>query len=133
MVELGKTDINEGDDTQQEQTERSIPAPNQINGVNEAALSIASCALKVAGGPPAGQPPTLTSQSRRRNFCIQCTGFLQARIVRNANGTDMSLQREALKARRKYMAERRLQMECLMSAATMKAQSLYSVGCTPHI
>ena len=45
MVELGKSDINEGDDTQQEQTERSIPAPNQINGVNEAAKSIASCAL----------------------------------------------------------------------------------------
>jgi hypothetical protein len=38
--------------------------------------------------------------------CTQCVKFLRARFVRNANGTDMNLQREALRVRREYMKRR---------------------------
>ena len=101
---------------------------NQIQGVAGAAQAISTCASKLVHGVT---PPR--RQLKGRSFCNQCTRFLQARIVKNANGTDMSLQREALKARRAYMSERKRQMECLMSNVKGTTIIAQSIGCGPPI
>ena len=41
-----------------------------------------------------------------KECCHKCIKFLRARFVKNANGTDMHLQKEALKVRREYMKKR---------------------------
>lgn len=52
---------------------------------------------------------SLAQQRDRANTkcCYQCVKFLQARFVKNANGTDMNLQKEALRVRREYLKKRR--------------------------
>eukprot|EP00956_Cyclotella_meneghiniana_P002262 scaffold2560_cov70-Cyclotella_meneghiniana.AAC.1 len=47
--------------------------------------------------------------------CNQCVKFIQARFVKNANGTDMNLQKEALKVRREYMNKRRVDVASIVS------------------
>jgi hypothetical protein len=74
-----------------------------LRGVHDAARLIAITALKVSGG-------------------CACRRFLKARFVKNANGTDMSLQRESLRVRRAYLAERKCHVT---------NEGLYSVGLGP--
>ena len=74
-----------------------------LRGVHDAARLIANAALKVS--------------------CeCACRRFLKARFVKNANGTDMILQRESLRVRRAYLAERKRHMTY---------EDLYSVGLGP--
>ena len=47
--------------------------------------------------------------------CNQCVKFIQARFVKNANGTDMNLQKEALKVRREYMNKRKKDLASIVS------------------
>jgi hypothetical protein len=89
--------------------------PTQLRGVTDAANLIASTAMKISG----------------KSLKCGCRRFLQARLIKNANGTDMSLQRESLRVRRAYMTERKRQMELLTTVEN--ADMLYSVGCgTPY-
>jgi hypothetical protein len=83
-----------------------------LRGVRDAAKHIAHTALKISGGA---------------SKCW-CQRFLKARLVKNANGTDMSLQRESLRARRAYLAERKRQMEYLVPDHNTTNEGLYSVG-----
>ncbi|KAL3808622.1 hypothetical protein ACHAXA_009003 [Cyclostephanos tholiformis] len=78
-----------------------------LRGVYDAAKLIAKTALKVSG----------------ESLKCGCQRFLRARFVKNANGTDMSLQRESLRARRAYLAERKRLMA--------NNGGLYSVGLGP--
>jgi hypothetical protein len=52
---------------------------------------------------------------KAKTGCSQCIKFLQARFVKNANGTDMNLQKEALRSRREYMNKRRNEMSSIIS------------------
>ena len=83
-----------------------------IKNVRHAALSIAASASTNEAS---------TCQSfKKKPFCRDCVCFLSARIVKNANGTDMNLQAEALKVRRKYFRNRKKQMERLMQGVPME-------------
>jgi len=107
---------------------------SQQQGVSGAANSIAASASQISGASsiPQSQTPS-RKKLKGRTFCCQCTRFLRARLVKNANGTDMNLQREALKARREYLIERKRQMKMLIPNSTttsnQSSNSVYSVGC----
>ena len=96
---------------------RCLPAQDTIpiNGVKDAATSIARRASSL---------PSSTLPRHKETMCSKCTRFLQARFVKNANGTDMNLQKESLRVRREYMANRKRQLESVMPSAS----GLYSVG-----
>lgn len=110
---------------------------SQQQGVSGAANSIAASASQISGASsiPQSQTPS-RKKLKGRTFCCQCTRFLRARLVKNANGTDMNLQREALKARREYLIERKRQMKMLIPNSTttsnQSSNSVYSVGCGTH-
>jgi hypothetical protein len=100
-------DGSENSDVQQEETNAEgdsnktlriplIPVA-QLRGVTDAANLLASTAMKISG----------------KSLKCGCRRFLQARLIKNANGTDMILQRESLRVRRAYMAERKRLMEAL--------------------
>lgn len=99
-------------------TVQAITASTLINGVQGAARCIAVCASRGRQKPAKSKP----AKMRGRSFCCKCTRFLRARIVKNANGTDMSLQKETLKLRRHYLSQRH--MHCPLDAA-------YRIGCGP--
>lgn len=113
-------DGSEKSDVQQEETnaEGDSNKPSRIplisvahlRGVTDAANLLASTAMNISGK------------------CLKCgcRRFLQARLIKNANGTDMSLQRESLRVRRAYMSERKRLMEALTTVEN--ADMLYSVG-----
>jgi len=110
---------------------------SQQQGVSGAANSIAASASQISGASSIPQSQTPSRRKLKgRTFCCQCTRFLRARLVKNANGTDMNLQREALKARREYLIERKRQMEFLIpkstSTSNQSSSSIYSVGCGTH-
>ncbi len=102
--------------------------PTLIRGVKDASTSIARIAVKISGGHQSSSTATMTS--KRVLFCSDCPRFVRARFVKNANETDVLLQREALRARRAYMQERRRQMESLNPSCIL-SKGLYSVGCGP--
>ena len=113
-------DGSENSDLQQEETNAEgdsnktsriplIPVA-QLRGVTDAANLLASTAMKISG----------------KSLKCGCRRFLQARLIKNANGTDMSLQRESLRVRRAYMAERKRLMEALTTVEN--ADKIYSVG-----
>jgi len=113
-------DGSENSDVQQEETNAEgdsnktsriplIPVA-QLRGVTDAANLLASTAMKISG----------------KSLKCGCRRFLQARLIKNANGTDMSLQRESLRVRRAYMAERKRLMEALTTVEN--ADIMYSVG-----
>ena len=110
---------------------------SQQQGVRGAANSIAASASQISGASSIPQSQTPSRRKLKgRTFCCQCTRFLRARLVKNANGTDMNLQREALKARREYLIERKRQMKMLIPNSTttsnQSSNSVYSVGCGAH-
>jgi len=110
---------------------------SQQQGVSGAANSIAASASQISGASSIPQSQTPSRRKLKgRTFCCQCTRFLRARLVKNANGTDMNLQREALKARREYLIERKRQMKFLIPNSTttsnQSSNSVYSVGCGTH-
>jgi len=100
-------------------TVQAIAASSLINGVQGAARCIAVCASRGRQKPAESKH----TKMRGRSFCCKCTRFLRARIVKNANGTDMSLQKETLKLRRDYLSQRQMQMPSLDAA--------YRIGCGP--
>ena len=105
----------------------AIEADNQqvaaaVKNVRDAALSIAATASSSA--------ESTSRSANKRPFCSHCLCFLSARIVKNANGTDMNLQKESLRVRREYFNERKKQMECLMQGMDTN-QAIFSVGCGP--
>mmetsp|Transcript_21785 Transcript_21785/g.45999 ORF Transcript_21785/g.45999 Transcript_21785/m.45999 type:complete len:345 (+) Transcript_21785:205-1239(+) len=129
----GISDSSNNNTTNERPNASLIATPNQkIKGVNNAANSIAACARR-SSEESSVNPQSQTSANSAKNttFCSYCTRFLRARFVKNANGTDMNLQREALRARRKYMMERKRQMECLVPTKNMANGELYSVGFGP--
>ncbi|KAK1736046.1 hypothetical protein QTG54_013182 [Skeletonema marinoi] len=95
-----------------------------VKNVRDAALSIAATISNSA-------KPTSES-AKRRPFCSHCACFLSARIVKNANGTDMNLQKQSLKVRREYFIKRKKQMEGLMQGMVTNP-TIYSVGCGPFV
>ena len=98
---------------------QAITASSLVNGVQGAARCIAVCAWRGRQKPADSRPDKM----KGRSFCCKCTRFLRARIVKNANGTDMSLQKETLKLRRHYLSQRQMQMPSLCAA--------YRIGCGP--
>ena len=94
-----------------------------IKNVRDAALSIAATSAKTTES---------TCQTAKKSFCGQCVCFLSARIVKNANGTDMNLQKESLRVRREYFIKRKKQMECLVQGMITNP-AIYSVGCGPFV
>ena len=130
----------EGEDREEEGCTDNRPqhsTQSQQQGVSGAANSIAASASQISGASsiPQSQTPS-RKKLKGRTFCCQCTRFLRARLVKNANGTDMNLQREALKARREYLIERKRQMKMLIPNSTttsnQSSNSVYSVGCGTH-
>ncbi|KAL3792167.1 hypothetical protein HJC23_009631 [Cyclotella cryptica] len=97
-----------------ETSKRSDDIP--ILDVREAARFIASCASNSEG-------------SNARNVCSHCARFLRARFVKNANGTDMNLQKEALRVRREYIKKRKEDMALLLSDSV----ELFAVGSGPYL
>jgi hypothetical protein len=81
-------------------SESSDQAP--IQNVRDAARLISSFASKA-------RDPNSTK------CCSECVRFLRARFVKNANGTDMNLQKEALQVRREYMKKRQEEMALLFA------------------
>ena len=94
----------------EEDSHESLITTTPLRGVYDAAK-----ALKISGG----------------SSKCECQHFLKARLVKNANGTDMSLQRESLRARRAFLAERKRQMGYLMPDHITTNEGLYSVGLGP--
>ncbi|KAL7489400.1 hypothetical protein ACHAW6_015022 [Cyclotella cf. meneghiniana] len=95
----------------------SKPSDNvPILDVRDAARFIASCASNREG------------VNARKN-CSQCIRFLRARFVKNANGTDMNLQKEALRVRREYIRRRREDMSLLLSGSSEH----FAIGAGPYI
>jgi len=92
-----------------------------VKSVRDASLSIAAAASS-----------STEDHVRKRSFCRQCVCFLSARIVKNANGTDMHLQKEALRVRREYFNKRKKQVECLRQGM-VTSSTIYSVGCGPFV
>lgn len=99
----------------------------QIRGVKDASSSIASIAVKATSER---QPSIPTMTPKCNSYCTECLRFVRARFVKNANGTDMLLQREALRARRAYLQGRKRQIESLIPGCKV-SKGLYSVGCGP--
>jgi len=130
----------EGEEREEEGCTDNRPqhsAQSQQQGVRGAANSIAASASQISGASSIPQSQTPSRRKLKgRTFCCQCTRFLRARLVKNANGTDMNLQREALKARREYLIERKRQMKMLIPNSTttsnQSSNSVYSVGCGTH-
>ncbi|KAL3785578.1 hypothetical protein ACHAWO_009412 [Cyclotella atomus] len=56
--------------------------------------------------------------SNAKTRCTQCVKFLRARFVKNANGTDMNLQKEALRVRREYMKRKNDDMTSLFPSGS---------------
>ncbi len=97
-----------------------------VKSVRDAALSVAALASKCADSNSQSK-----DRAKKRPFCGDCICFLSARIVKNANGTDMNLQKESLRVRREYFNQRKRQMESLMQG--MVKNQLFSVGCGPLV
>lgn len=102
----------------------------EIRGVTGAATSIASIAQKICSGHQSPVQVPKTNATKQNSFCTECTRFVRARFVKNANGTDIRLQKEALQARRVYMRERKRQLDSLIPSCTA-CNGIYSVGCGP--
>jgi hypothetical protein len=99
----------------EDDSHKSLNTITSLRGVHDAAKLIANTALKVSGG----------------SSKCGCQRFLKARLIKNANGTDMCLQRESLRSRRSFLAERKRQMEYLMPDHITTNEGLYSVGLGP--
>jgi len=110
---LGSSSLDS--ENQHADSHESLITTTSIRGVYDAAKLIANTAMKVSGG----------------SSKCGCQHFLKARLVKNANGTDMCLHRESLRSRRAFLAERKRQMEYLMPDHTTTNEGLYSVGLGP--
>ena len=64
-----------------------------------------------------------------KECCKKCIKFLRARFVTNVNGTDMNLQKEALKVRREYMKKRNEEMSSLLTDGLKS----YAAGSGPFL
>jgi L-lysine 2,3-aminomutase len=105
------------DEVKVDDAANSKPSDNvPIIDVRDAARFIVSCASNGEG------------LNARKN-CSQCVRFLRARFVKNANGTDMHLQKEALRVRREYIRKRREDMAVLLSGGSEH----FAVGSGPYI
>ncbi|KAL7434406.1 hypothetical protein ACHAXH_003477 [Discostella pseudostelligera] len=109
------------------QSHESPTVSTQLRGVLDAATSIAGIAERISSGH---QSPSPTITTKRSSCCSECSRFLSARFVKNANGTDVRLQREALLARRAYMQERKRQIDSLIPGGIV-SKGIFSVGCGP--
>ena len=125
---VDEENIKSGGNVIHQQLPTPLVVPTRIQGVNDAATSIAVCATKLAGGHSVSQTRTPPKVSKSTTFCGQCPRFVRARFVKNANGTDMRLQKEALRVRRKYLLERKRETEYIMQTSVTNL-GLYSVGC----
>jgi hypothetical protein len=101
-----------------------------IRSVRDAALSIAACTWRNADSRSQSTQQEIEGRAKKKQFCSNCVCFLSARIVKNANGTDMNLQKESLKVRREYFKRRKEQMEGLLQG--MLTNHVFSVGCGPY-
>ena len=129
----GKEKSVENDDDKEEakkdkssDKEAGEPQMVAVKSVRDAALSVAALASKCADSNSQSK-----DRAKKRSFCGDCICFLSARIVKNANGTDMTLQKESLRVRREYFNQRKRQMESLMQG--MVKNQLFSVGCGPLV
>jgi len=119
--EDGGQDAEKDDSPSSEEDKQQATA---VKNVRDAALSIAATVSNSA--------ESASRSAKKRPFCSHCACFLSARIVKNANGTDMNLQKQSLKVRREYFIKRKKQMEGLMQGMVTNP-TIYSVGCDPFV
>jgi len=117
----GGQDAEKDDSPSSEEDKQQATA---VKNVRDAALSIAATVSNSA--------ESASRSAKKRPFCSHCACFLSARIVKNANGTDMNLQKQSLKVRREYFIKRKKQMEGLMQGMVTNP-TIYSVGCGPFV
>ena len=108
-VDGNNDDKEEAKKDESSDKEAGEPKLVAVKSVRDAALSVAALASKCADSNSQSK-----DRARKRPFCGDCICFLSARIVKNANGTDMNLQKESLRVRREYFNQRKRQMESLM-------------------
>jgi len=121
-VEENKDDGQDAKENDLHSSEAGKQQATAIKNVKDAALSIAATA--------SNNTESTCQSAKKRPFCSQCVCFLSARIVKNANGTDMNLQKESLRVRREYFIKRKKQMDCLMQGMATNP-AIYSLGCGP--
>ena len=133
--DVGSKSIKEDEDEGAEND--GLPSSNEenlqaavIRSVRDAALSIAACTWRNADSRSQSTQQEIEGRAKKKQFCSNCVCFLSARIVKNANGTDMNLQKESLKVRREYFKRRKEQMEGLLQG--MLTNHVFSVGCGPY-